>query len=435
MSAWQFRASLNGITYGDACPDSRAEHSGTAEEARGLVRTRPGPAQGGDRDRSGSPGKARASRSVVGVSDASPSTERQIRWTVVVLCSVAGAIFWGGAFFTEAEYGWTGAFPDWMLHVGTAIGLAGVLFLLEQRFTRSVTAATGQLVQAAEHRFESRAQELTTRLDQLDEEFRAGLAARADEQDAVLDDLEADVSFGTVTAALETANELRALAEGIATVQGSVDPDELAVEFRWFTTSWPPTREAEFRPQLTVAALVAADFYLRGARPVLQVSWQQGQSASDVGIALAEAIQRGGRWRSSGTLDWQETIRSLIRSLEVAIRSTRRDPGAWHLGGALIELVGDDWALSEAGIEHRHRGLVVSESDFPDGLFQRGETPSDWTPDRPDWVAQLDWDRLIRRAKRRFPRNHGPYRTAPTSIPMTTRLRRAMESGSPLPGH
>ena len=80
----------------------------------------------------------------------------QIRWKWVVLCLVFGGVFWGGAFLTQAEFGWTGVFPDWMLHVGTAIGLAGVLFLLEQHFTTSVTAATGQLVQEAEERVEAK---------------------------------------------------------------------------------------------------------------------------------------------------------------------------------------------------------------------------------------------------------------------------------------
>lgn len=353
------------------------------------------------------------------------STVTRIRWRWVALCSGLGAVFWGGAFFVEARFGWSGAFPDWMLHVGTAIGLAGMLFLLEQRFSQTVTAATGQLVQEAESRFESRAQALTARLDQLGEQFRAGLDARATAQDAVLQVLDDDVSFDTVTAALEAANDIGALADGFATVQGSVDPDELAVEFRWFTTSWPPRREGGFAPELTLAAQVEADFYIDGARPVMQVTWAPGQSAIDVGLALAGQLQQRGRWKSPGSLDWEQTIRNLRHTLDVAIRSQRRDSGAWYLGGPLIELIGNDWALSAAGIEHRDHGLVLAKSEFPDRPSRFGGTPAEWNPEKPDWTDPAEWARLIRHGKRNYPWYRGPARSASMTRPMTTALRNA----------
>ena len=352
---------------------------------------------------------------------ARPST--QIRWKWVVLCLVFGGVFWGGAFLTQAEFGWTGIFPDWMLHVGTAIGLAGVLFLLEQHFTTSVTAATGKLVQEAEERVETKTRELSTRLDKLGEQFRSGLEARNVAQDAAIAALESDVSFDTVTRALEVANDIGALANGFATVQASVDPDELALEFRWWTTSWPPGRSDGFAPELSVQA--EPDFSTPGDHYVIQVVWAPDQPASEVGIALAEQLQQRNRWKGPGTLDWQQTIQNLIRTLDVAIKSQRRTEGAWNLHGPLIELVGDNWALTDAGIECPDKGYVFPETEFPErgGPGRFGKPPPEWAPAKPNWADDAEWQRLLRRGKKVFPRNRGPARFASGSQAMTTTLR------------
>lgn len=269
----------------------------------------------------------------------------------IVVCSFVGAGFWAAAFLTSDGLGWVGVFPEWMLHVGTAIGLAGLLFLLERRFERSVSA-TKELIEGAEQRFEARSEALTSRVDELGEQFRSGLAARSDAQDSVIQALADDFSFSTVTAALETANDLAALAYGYPTVQASADPDELALEVRWFTGPYLGGREDRFDPTLTLLGRFGNTALVPARDFVVAVVWEPGMSAADASLALATELLTKGRWKSSDTLDWELAATELVRTLNVAVRSRRRTDGAWQLNGALLELVGVAWALSEAGIEH-----------------------------------------------------------------------------------
>jgi hypothetical protein len=344
-----------------------------------------------------------------------------------VACTAVGLAFWGGAFVTAYGFGWSGALPGWMLDVGTAIGLAGLLFWLERRFSRSVIAV-GQRVERAEERFEERAEQLSTRLDQLGAQFRDGVAAVERQQDDVLAELEQDVAFETVTRALEAANDLEVLAYDCATVQASPTPDALVVEFRWMRGPWPPSPDSMWEPTFTVTA-VDRRVGTSDQKPSVVVTWKREMSAAQVGVELEQPLRRPDSWNSPGLLDWELAMGNLVRTLRVAIESTRPEgPGTWRLHGPLLELVGEDWALTMAGIEHRREGLVVPEGVFPEQYSLAGRRArKDWqAPERPGWVAEDEWIRLIRLGRRRFRVNRGLASTSTARMGMTSDLRRAM---------
>jgi hypothetical protein len=118
-------------------------------------------------------------------------------------------------------------------------------------------------------------------------------------------------------------------------------------------------------------------------------------------------------------------LRNLQRSLDIAIRSRRKDDGDFLIHGALFELVGEEWAISEAGLECPTRGYLVSETDFMD------EPPplplpspnraayEQCQPQRPDWVEGGLWQILVARAKPHFPIRRGPVAMIPRWAPLT----------------
>ncbi|MHB1526756.1 MAG: hypothetical protein ACYCZN_10840 [Candidatus Dormibacteria bacterium] len=344
---------------------------------------------------------------------------QQIRWRWVIGCAVVGVLLWVGAYYTQARYGWTGVVPELMIDLGTACGLAGFLFILEQRFTTTVAAVTNKLVDAVETRFEAKTQQLATRLTQLGDEFRSGLASRDAQQDAKIAALEDDVSFDSVTEAIEVANDIGALAEGYPTVQASGSPDGLALEFKWLMPS-------AGQPHLSVIARIEADFDAWGPHPIIEVEWAPAQSASEIGVALATRLRQRDRWKGDSTLDWQLAVGNLQRTLLVAVKAQRHDADAWALHGPLFELVDDRWAITDAGVECPEKGYLLVEADFPGPVARHGSAAADWQPTKPTWTSPEEWERVLRRAKRVFPRDRGPVRFAPHYRPMTTALRKAL---------
>ena len=160
---------------------------------------------------------------------------------------------------------------------------------------------------------------------------------------------------------------------------------------------------------------------------MIQTVWTSTTPAVEVGLALAQQLQQRDRWRNNTTLDWEQTVRNLIHTLDVAIKSQRKEPGAWHLHGALIELMGQDWALTKAGIEHKQHGLVLAETAFPERsqFAARNETTT-WVPKNPEWANAEEWERLVRRARRYFPAGPDIAGLTPSYRGMTSALRRAM---------
>lgn len=346
----------------------------------------------------------------------------RIRWRWVIGCFGIGLVCWGGAYFTEARYGWIGVSPELMLHIGTALGLAGFIFVLERRFSASVRVQTERLVQDVETRLEARTDALATRLDQLGEQYLSGLAQAASEQDQRIAALHDDVSFETVTAAIEATNDIRALAHGYPIVDASADPDGLALEFRWVQQF---DQRGQSAVRFDIVARIEADSGMSGGRPHVQVEWRPDQPARDVGVSLATRLQTANRWNGPETLAWDLAIENLMRTLSVATKATRHDPDGWALHGPVFELVGDGWALTEAGVERPDQGYLLPDTAFPGHTFLPRNRP-EFHPPKPEWADPAEWDRVIRRAKPLFPRERGPASMAPDWRPMTTALRREL---------
>lgn len=366
------------------------------------------------------------------MSSGGQSAGARIRWRWVVACLVSGVLLVGAAWLVEARWAWEGVTPSVLIELGMAFGLAGVLYLLEQIFEGKLLQATREEVRQAERRFQQTADEISSRLDDLQGEVDARVRQAASEQDRTISGLDTDVSFKTVTGVLAEANRLGAVHRGRVIVQASADPDGMSLIFFWGTTRNHPRGEST--PHLDIEVRDETDSpsppQVRlvsgsdpgpsgsgvdrtvGGRPHIQVEWEPQQSAADVGQVLVENLQRNDMWRGEGTLDWGLAIRNLQRSVKVAIASRRRDPGEWHLGGTLIELVGDDWAITTAAVECPPRDYRLPESDFPQRTADRSRRPVEalgpnplntWQPERPDWADPDEWARVVRRAKRYFP--------------------------------
>ena len=72
------------------------------------------------------------------------------------------------------------------------------------------------------------------------------------------------------------------------------------------------------------------------------------------------SLRQRDRWNGPSTIDWAQIFRDLHQSIVLAVAYKRRDATVeWRLHGGLYELHGQDWAITEAGIEYRPDSQIV----------------------------------------------------------------------------
>jgi hypothetical protein len=340
-----------------------------------------------------------------------------LRW--VIGSWAAGVVLVVAAFLTEYFFSWKGAVVETLVGVGTALLLAGVLFFLDRRFVSVVEEVATRVAEtAADARVDARVHRMDARIDELGERLNQALEARSQRQDAAVQALDVP-TYQTVANALAEANKLGSIADGQIRVQGSRERGELALDFSWTRQMADGRFSQPERTELKVKPYIYSDERGRGGRPVIETIWGPKDSADQVGLDLRGQLERRGRWKSDSTLDWPMALKNLQASLDQAIRSRRRDSSGPMFHGALIERIGDEWALTDAGIECPGRGFLLPQSDFPDPSYPRSQQdpPPPFDPPRPEWVDPTLWQDLLADGRRFFPRREGPYLGVPTWTP------------------
>ncbi len=352
-----------------------------------------------------------------------PDVRERLNPSPLVGSLAAGAAVIGAAFATEKWLNWQGVSTETMVSIGSILLLAGVLFLLERRFIRRVGVAVRQeTARAVDERIEAATEGTRSRLQHLQEQVDELVAKQHERQDASVKALELP-SFRTVAGALAIANELGAISHGHVIVQGSSAFDELGLDFSWGRHMGTGRFSIPPGDRLRVKAEVYADERAVGARPLIEVEWTPNKSAEDVGMELREQLTSRGRWNGTGTLRWQRALTNLQSALDIAIRSRRRDAASGLLQGAMRQFV-SDWAITDAGIEHPARGVVLAQEEFPthlDLMRRRGERRGEdaWNPQPPEGVDEKLWRFLVHRARRWLPREYRPPAAMPAWVPQT----------------
>ena len=257
------------------------------------------------------------------------------------------------------------------------------------------------------------ADELQTKLDELD-------AAETQDEDRIVAALGEEISFMTVASAMTVANTLLALAEGEVTIRASLEP-RIDVAFSWHDH----IGDGRFsQPGGTLLALKAhVDADPGGGMPAIQTTWNPADTPEAViGRMNSQLIERD-RWDGPKTIDWGQVFRDLRTAIQLAVAYKRRDQAApWRLHGALYEMHGKDWAITEAGVEYRSTGTVVlAEHEFPENRARMTSMDlNGWSPTPPEGADAAEWQHVLWRGLWHLPIRHGPLVRQPTWWPSKT---------------
>jgi len=313
----------------------------------------------------------------------------RLNWGWLISCCLAGAFLIGLALALQTVWLWAGIVPDALVEMGVATTFVGLAFLFERRFVRGITRAA---TVAAEESFARQTQQMQTRIDELTATVQSRLGQDADAQDEIVAQLDYP-SHGRIMKALEEAANLHALPRGLVRVNAGTELGFLTLSFTRHWERGGYVLEVILRPEPRSKKQFST-------MPTLR--WQDSESAADVGHRIAVEIQRMGFLDDLRVFDWSEALSNLKKSIHVAIRSQRRDPGAWLLKGSLFELIEDDWAVTSAGLEHRPPpDLLIPAKEFFQHHIPGRDTRSEddvmesLRARRPDWCDPDRWGWLL----------------------------------------
>jgi len=309
------------------------------------------------------------------------------------------------------NWGWTAAWQSILVNLGTSLLLAAVVFLAEPRFTRSVAQAAGQgVTREVRVAVAESTGDLTQRLDDLESTL---LKRKNDEttlQQAVVNALREDISQRTISRALEEAEWVGAVS-GEITVRGTrklQDPGVVFRHVRYNNGRWSGGREGEGEAVLELSVEVEKRQGEVGT-PVIACDWTSDRSAADVDAELRRQLKARGYWDLSSALDLSFALKEFARGIDLALASSRSASADGGLKGALIRLVDDNWAITEAGIECPAEKYLLPESEFPEkyrNVLGPG-TASPFLPAAPPFVDDDTWSYVVEEGKKYLPRSRG----------------------------
>jgi len=324
--------------------------------------------------------------------------QQRVRWGLVIAITLVGCVFVAAPFLLAAWDGKYGTIPGvasgTLTNIGTSIVLVGIVFFLERGFVKRVTAAAAQstvrLVEERTAELKTANEELATELADLRAEFHRVVESESEEQTAALRNVATDVSFDSVSKALEAANDFGALVGGVVTVpmKAPVDQPEL-VTFEW---GYHKLRGQDGMPNdQSVPAIAVRYRPIRNpgggfGMPVVEVLWMPGEAPTKLLVKLRSEMIRLGFGAEAKEVD-ADVLEHVGRALGDAVAGRRADDGAW-VTGQLSTWLAEGWAVTDAGLISRDHGSIAS-ADFPKTDVLSPSEPFD--PPTPEGVSEAFW--------------------------------------------
>jgi hypothetical protein len=319
----------------------------------------------------------------------------RLNWRWLVTCCACGVILIVAAFVLQTAWDWTGATIEALIEAGIANAFVGIAFLFERRFVRKLAHAASDAAQAS---FAEQTRRMELRMDELTDAVRDREQADAQAHEEIISALD-HPTYESISRAMDEAASLQALATRQIKVTASTGRDLLSLGFSSAPKGEQPVLQIFVIPEKNAKEHPESSTF---------ILWESGDTAADVGHRISAEIQRKGILDDLSSFDWSEAMANLQKSIDVAVRSRRRDASAWKLKGKLYELLGDDWAVTTKGLEYRQSNYILPSSEF----FGMYNTRARATPQqaarkllaqKPEWCREVDWAWLIERAQADYP--------------------------------
>lgn len=326
--------------------------------------------------------------------------KQRLRWGFVGLWTAVGMGIVAVA--THLANGWADSnyWSSVLVNLGTTVLLAGFLVWLERRFVvtaQRVAAETATVVatEAATTVAQEATRNLSARLDSLQDRLQGEREERARQQDSAVAALSSEASRAAVVTALSTAADVGASTNRVFVTAGS-GPDAPVVAFELVV---PDDEEDDLGLQLLVET---------GNGWHRTIEWPIDEDPVRVLAHLETEIMRAGQGDRLRSFQADRLFSLLHAGLRDAIAGRRGDADAWRSTSTLLDVIDEDWIVSEVAVEHRLHGAVIGSEAYPQMWFQGTIRPGTQPP-RPEWVDEQTWGWVLRRGRLRLEKTTSPF--------------------------
>lgn len=350
------------------------------------------------------------------------------RWGLVLVVTLLGAAVIAVPFYLTAQidpgFGTPRSLTSTaLINVGTTLLLAALLVWLGRSFVSRAEGAARRVVEEKTEEFRQETADIRQRLEALQDRVAERTASAEAAGAAIVDDIVSNVSFETITKALELANDVDALWRSAITVPTNDSVDAPAVRLSWTATQ----HGGRFDDTDNLVAMldVVYEHHPGSSSRRFDLEWLPGVPADEMVHELKELMVRDDYGQAAQMLDAKYMFECFGRGVSDAIAGKRALHDAWLKGcGALDELVGPDLAITSLGVAARGHGLAFKASDFPQrpppamSAEQRAsrEPYRLPTPPAPTGIDTAHWAVAIARAAEHHPPVRRP---GMTSLPVT----------------
>ncbi|WP_156628866.1 hypothetical protein [Mycobacterium sp. 1274756.6] len=335
--------------------------------------------------------------------------------TVVGLLLVVAACFFP-AIFGAGYDNFHSLLATVLINIGTTLMLAAALIVVDKWLMHVEQAAEHRATEIVDDRtreLRRQTEDLATRVAELQEALDGRLAEKdADRADRFATVAE-DVSFDTVTSALEAANDVGALATGSIVVPAGSGLDAPRVFLRW-----APLAESGYRGSgdesgsLLFLSVDGVD------QTHVDVEWPDDKPPIVVLEELVNGLNCSGNAPLAQAFSPDALFVNLARALSLAAR-VRTDSSGSGFTGATYEWLAEGWVVTDKGLFSTDHGLVIDQGSikFPVPMIRPREIGAPKPPEQqfspPDGVDPQFWEFAVDRTKqhvlqRRSDSNLGP---------------------------
>lgn len=319
-----------------------------------------------------------------------------IRWHVFLPVCLVGLALTVLSIATSVAWNWQGIWPAVFLTFGSTVLLGALLYIGQRSFLRVVSQEARVVIQNVDARaaaLEQRVDEQAARIGTIAQEVETARAARHAEEDAYLAAVTDEMTYAAVSGPLRRAKQSRAISEYFR-VQASAELTGMRLAFKTLVRLDQVHGPIRF---LSLAPWSLDDLSLQS------VEWHDGEDVTAVMDKIIARLEAAGHDASSTVFDPELVFKNLRLSLSAALHS-RRGELERRFRGPLIELVGDQWAFTDAGLESRTDDTFVSAEVFPasSARFQDPGTPPFMPPNTPFGVSTDTWQVLMKVAERTY---------------------------------
>ena len=251
---------------------------------------------------------------------------------------VLSLIAWGGvALIWVASTHRTPFQMGLLLNLGTALFLLVAWYLFQMHVLEKVKAV-GNEVRAIKASATSDVagvrKEFATALQDLEARVHSQLAERGQSDAGILENLTKGTSAASARRMLERLSEV-----------GAVSPEGVRVQI--------PTHGERLRFNIAQgdASGITVGLESESGNPIEQFDWPVDMPAEGIFIAIAQCLQINGLFTGLADADAAPLINGLVKIGRVGLRARTGLEGIPFTLGPIIEIPGDQWAITENGLE------------------------------------------------------------------------------------